>query len=155
VRPTSDRARKALFDILGQTVSGARVLDLYAGSGAVAIEALSRGAAGATAVDCDRTALERNRDAVAARLEVVGSTAHTAIRRLARAGRRFDIVFADPPYGEVAATGPAESAGVVAPRGLLIWQTDVETALGAPSGFREQRRAAYGRNVFHFFAATE
>jgi 16S rRNA (guanine966-N2)-methyltransferase len=97
-RPTADRVREALFSILGD-VSGARVLDLYAGSGALGIEALSRGAAAATFVDSDREAVA----AIRANLETVGASGVEVLRRdvsrfLDRGSGPYDLVFADPPY---------------------------------------------------------
>jgi 16S rRNA (guanine(966)-N(2))-methyltransferase RsmD len=96
VRPTSDRVREALFSILGD-VQGARVLDLFCGTGALGIEALSRGAASATFVDT-QTALVRRNVAdlgVGHRCEVVRSDARAFLRR---SRREFDLVFCDPPY---------------------------------------------------------
>lgn len=96
VRPTADRVREAIFSILGD-VAGARVLDLYAGTGALAIEALSRGAAAATLVD-RRPALARRNVAdlgLEARAQVVRAD---AIRFLGRADDRFEVIFCDPPY---------------------------------------------------------
>jgi 16S rRNA (guanine(966)-N(2))-methyltransferase RsmD len=96
VRPTADRVREALFSILGD-VSGARVLDLYCGTGALAIEALSRGASAATLVDV-RPALARRNVAeldLADRAEVVRSD---ALRFLRQDGSGFDLIFCDPPY---------------------------------------------------------
>ena len=96
VRPTSDRARETLFALLGN-VSGARVLDLFAGTGALAIEALSRGAASAVLVDSDPGLARRNVEALALseRCEVVRSD---ALRYLARTEDRFDLILCDPPY---------------------------------------------------------
>jgi 16S rRNA (guanine966-N2)-methyltransferase len=96
VRPTSDRVREAVFSILGD-IQGARALDLYCGTGALGIEAVSRGAAGATLVDT-HTALARRNVAelgLGDRCEVVRSDARAYLRR---ARRRFDLVFCDPPY---------------------------------------------------------
>ena len=96
-RPTSDRVREALFSILGD-VSGARVLDLYAGSGALGIEALSRGAGSALFVERDHHALDalrRNLAATGARGEV---RRQDVARFLARPEGTFDLVFCDPPY---------------------------------------------------------
>jgi 16S rRNA (guanine966-N2)-methyltransferase len=98
VRPTTERVREALFSILGD-VSGLRVLDLFAGTGALAIEALSRGASEATLVDRDARLARRN-------VEGLGLSARATVRRsdAARFLRRaepgsFDLVLCDPPYG--------------------------------------------------------
>jgi 16S rRNA (guanine966-N2)-methyltransferase len=96
VRPTADRVREAIFSILGD-VSGARVLDLYAGTGALAIEALSRGAGSATLVD-KRPDLARRNVAdlgLEQRAEVVGAD---AVRFLDRGDDTYDLIFCDPPY---------------------------------------------------------
>jgi 16S rRNA (guanine966-N2)-methyltransferase len=105
-RPTADRVREALFSMLGD-VSGARVLDLYAGSGALGIEALSRGAESAVFVERDRaalTALERNLDATGASGEV---RRQDVARFLARPEGTFDLVFCDPPYDVAPAAAAA------------------------------------------------
>lgn len=109
VRPTSDRVREALFGILGD-VEGLVVLDLFAGTGAVGLEALSRGAASATFVEIDRQALEvvrRNIDATvidgAHAADVIKGDAPKVVRSLALAGRHFDLVFFDPPYEQTEA----------------------------------------------------
>jgi 16S rRNA (guanine966-N2)-methyltransferase len=96
-RPTADRVREALFSMLGD-VSGARVLDLYAGSGALGIEALSRGAESAVFVERDPravAAIERNLESMGLAEEVVRQD---AVRFLARTEGMFDLVFCDPPY---------------------------------------------------------
>jgi 16S rRNA (guanine966-N2)-methyltransferase len=101
-RPTADRVREALFSMLGD-VSGARVLDLYAGSGALGIEALSRGAASAVFVERDRHALDalrRNLDATGAPGEV---RREDVSRYVARPEGTFDLVFCDPPYDDAPA----------------------------------------------------
>jgi len=103
IRPTSDRVREALFSALGAAVPGARVLDLYAGSGALGIEALSRGAASAVFVDSDREAVA----AIRANLALTGTDDRASVVRLSvasflAAGRHgpFDLVFLDPPYAQ-------------------------------------------------------
>jgi 16S rRNA (guanine966-N2)-methyltransferase len=96
-RPTADRVREALLSMLGD-VSGARVLDLYAGSGALGIEALSRGAESAVFVERDPravAAIERNLESIGLEEEVVRQD---AVRFLARTEGMFDLVFCDPPY---------------------------------------------------------
>jgi 16S rRNA (guanine966-N2)-methyltransferase len=104
IRPTSDRVREALFSILGE-IGGARVLDLFCGSGALGIEALSRGAARATLVDTDPRLARRNVVdlGLAERSEVVRAD---SLRFLRGAGERFDLVFCDPPYKLADRLGP-------------------------------------------------
>ena len=104
MRPTADRVREALFSILGD-IEGMVVLDLFAGTGAMGLEALSRGAAAATFVEIDRQAHEvvrRNIDATISDTDVatdlIKGDAVRVVRSLALAERRFDIVFFDPPY---------------------------------------------------------
>ncbi len=150
-RPTSDRAREALFDILGERVLGCRVLDLYAGSGAVALEALSRGAASAVAVDRDPSAAAANARALGAPLEVIRGDAAAAVRRLATDGRQFDLVFLDPPYGGPAVSGE-DLAAATAENGRIVWQTDAGEEPSPPARWTAERVARYGRNVFTFFA---
>jgi 16S rRNA (guanine966-N2)-methyltransferase len=101
-RPTSDRVRENVFNIVAPWVEGARVLDLYAGSGAMGLEALSRGAVAAVFVEADRDAvhmIERNLD----KLRLTGATvirteAMTGLAQEATAGRKYDLVLVDPPY---------------------------------------------------------
>jgi 16S rRNA (guanine966-N2)-methyltransferase len=103
-RPTGGRVRQTLFDILGGEIVGARFLDAFAGSGAVGLEALSRGAAKVVLVDRDRSAVlsaRENARALAAaggEVQVVQQDARTALPALADQGRRFDVVYVDPPY---------------------------------------------------------
>jgi 16S rRNA (guanine966-N2)-methyltransferase len=99
VRPTSERARQAYFNIAGGRIAGAHFLDLFAGSGVFAIEAVSRGAAAATAVESDKhaaAAIANLAKAWAMPLNVVTDDAIAAIPRL---GDVYDLVYADPPYG--------------------------------------------------------
>lgn len=99
-RPTPERVREAVFSIL--SVDRARVLDLFAGSGALAIEALSRGASRATLVDSSAAAIEairRNLNALELDAEVRRQSASRFLERARRDGRQYDLVFLDPPYG--------------------------------------------------------
>ena len=100
-RPTADRVREALFSLLG-SVEGAHVLDLYAGSGALGIEALSRGAADATFVDSDAAAVRAVRQNLAhvgvEQARVVRAGAGPFLKGAARRGERWDLAFCDPPY---------------------------------------------------------
>ena len=127
VRPTTDRVREAVFAILGDEVQGAVVLDLFAGTGAMAIESLSRGAAEAVLVESAPAAL----NALKANLEALEADDavclpldyREAVRRLAAKGRAFDLVFLDPPYGKGLAGRAAEllsRAGVLAPGAVVV-----------------------------------
>ncbi len=103
IRPTADRAREALFSILGGRVEGARVLDLYAGSGSLGIEALSRGASLAVFIDDDRSsiqAIEENlgRADLREKAEVRQIKVGIALEWLRERGEVFDLIFLDPPY---------------------------------------------------------
>lgn len=101
VRPTQDRIREAIYNMLGEQVAGARVLDLYSGSGALGIEALSRGAAGALFVDNDPrciAVIKENLDKAGLTGTVRKGNVRAIIKNMA--GKKFDLVFADPPYGK-------------------------------------------------------
>lgn len=123
VRPVSDRAREGVFSSLGPGVPGTRVLDLYAGTGAMAIEALSRGAEHATLVERDRAALVAIRDNLArtrvGTAEVVSSDVLAFVTRDNNTLETFDLIFVDPPYAMdhdeldrlVAAIGSAGPSG--------------------------------------------
>ncbi len=154
-RPTSARARASLFDLLGpDRIDGARVLDLFAGSGAVGLEAVSRGAAAAVLVEADAGAIARTLARLGdpeGRVRVAAGRAAAAIAALGREGERFDVIFSDPPYDREP-DGDLEGVGaLLAPGGVLIVQADANRATAPPPGMRELRSRAYGRNVFHFF----
>ena len=150
-RPTSDRVREALFSILGPDVEGARVLDLYAGSGALGIEALSRGAATAVFVDRSEPAVA----AIKANLEALGIEA--AVRRMeARAALRpapagadpYDLVFLDPPYRHAAGLGRELSEAlpaVLAPGARVISESDRREPLELALALTDER--SYGDTV--------
>jgi 16S rRNA (guanine966-N2)-methyltransferase len=133
-RPTSDRVKESLFAIIGP-LGGDRVLDLFAGSGALAIEALSRGAATATCVDDDRGAVEAMRANVAVlgldtRVRIVRGGWRAALADATAADERYDIILADPPYAllPVILDELADAlAGVAAPGAIIV----LEHARGA------------------------
>lgn len=142
VRPTQDRVREALFNLLMQVIQGARFLDLFAGSGAVGIEALSRGAASATFLEQDRTVfatLQKNLAAFgiestcAKQLNALEWLGLEGNARVAPLAQPFTIVFADPPYRWAAEQGVAPIAEALAkserliPGGFFIAETDFRT----------------------------
>ena len=154
-RPTSSRARAALFDLLGpDRIDGARFLDVFAGTGAVGLEAVSRGAAEAVLLEADPRAIARTLDRLGEpgeRVRLVPGPAASALAALARGDERFDVVFADPPYARASDGELGRAAVLLAPAGLLVVQTDAPGAPATPPGTRPLRARAYGRNVFHFF----
>ena len=154
-RPTSARAREALFDLLGDRVPGARVLDLFAGSGAVGLEAVSRGAASAVLVESDSRGIRRTLDRLgddAAAVRLIAGDAAEAVEQLAARGELFDVVFADPPYRlEPSAAGLARAGRLLAAGGVLVLQRDHGDEPGGLPGMKLVGRRAYGRNVFVFY----
>ncbi len=128
-RPTPERVREALFSILG-SVEGARVLDLFAGSGALAIEALSRGAAEATLVDSSAVAIRtirRNLVSLGIGAEVVHARATAFLGRARTAARQYDLVFLDPPYRQANVLGPVLSEALtplLAPAARVVAKSD-------------------------------
>jgi len=131
-RPTSDRVRENVFNIVAPWVEGARVLDLYAGSGAMGLEALSRGAAAVVFVESDGDAvraIERNLD----KLRLTGATvlradATTGLTQETAAGRKYDLVLADPPYAMTDYdTLACYLPRVLAAEGLLVLESAART----------------------------
>jgi 16S rRNA (guanine966-N2)-methyltransferase len=156
-RPTADRVRENVFNLVGP-VDGATVLDLYAGSGALGIEALSRGAARAVFVERDRDAvrtIERNLD----RLRLTGarvleSDAATALAQEAAAARKYDLVLVDPPYEMYPELQPQLARylpAVLAPDGLLVLETGRRVEPELPLALRTSR--AYGSARISLFEA--
>lgn len=140
-RPTSDRVRESIFNILGQRFAGGRVLDLYAGSGALGLEALSRGGERAVFVEQDSEAVRICRKNVETlgygdRAEVIRGEVVRALRSLAARGEDFDWIFADPPYevGPGAALALIDSLSLLAPGGRIVaehpWRSPPEAEIG-------------------------
>jgi len=146
-RPTSDRVREALFSILGPSlVEGVHVLDLFAGSGALGIEALSRGASQATFVDSSSAAvaaLRRNLEALGVDAEVRRQDALAYLRSASRGARLYDLVFLDPPYRQASALGPELSAAlgpVLAPAARVVAESDRRAPLTLGQPLLDERR---------------
>jgi 16S rRNA (guanine966-N2)-methyltransferase len=158
-RPTGDRAREAAFNLIGP-VEGASVLDLFAGSGAMGLEALSRGAARATFVESDRAAAEtivRNLDKLGlTEATVVREDAARALAADASSGTRYDLVLIDPPYRLLAGVLPTLSAylpSVVAPAGIVVVESDGREEPELPLPKRTSRR--YGSTRITVFEGRE
>lgn len=164
VRPTMDRVKAAIFSSLGDVVIGARVLDLFAGSGALGIEALSRGAASAVFVDADRRSvevIERN----LARTNLPGSVRQQDVFDFlsnVTPGERFQIIFADPPY-EKTRRGAGYPEKLLsnellprwlAPGGVFILEKPPRTALPKTDRWRVDRRKTYGATEVLFLSAA-
>ena len=152
VRPTSERVREAVFSTLGD-LRGCSVLDLFAGSGSLGIEALSRGASTAVFVERDeRTAgiLRRNlRDlGLEGRARVLRCPVGSALAALAREGRRFERVFVDPPYGrpvsELEALLAAIGRDLLAEAGVVVVEGDRRDPVASPAGLEPVRERTYG-----------
>jgi len=152
VRPTTDRVREAVFAILGDDVEGSVVLDLFAGTGAMAIEALSRGAAGAVLVESSPPALYALKANLAA-LDAGGAVClpldyREAVRILSAKGRTFDLVFLDPPYGKGLVGLSAEllsRSGILAPGAVVVAErASRDPGEPLPAAWRERADRRYG-----------
>lgn len=164
-RPTTDRVREALFSSLESSLGGLdglRVLDLYAGSGALGLEALSRGAAALTAVEHDRRTarlVEANaREVGLGPVEVLARPVGRALAAPPRAA--YDLVLADPPY-DVAEADVADvlallvQQGWIAPGGTLVLERSARSPEPAwPAGLEPERRKAYGETALWYVRAT-
>jgi 16S rRNA (guanine966-N2)-methyltransferase len=162
LRPTTDRVREAIFNLIthgpgGDRVRGARVLDLFAGTGALGLEAVSRGAAhvtlvedGAVARALIRTNIERMRAMGATRLYRRDATDLGPNR-----GPGFDLVFLDPPYGQdlgARALASARAGGWLAPGATVVWEENAPQP--APPGFATQDQRRYGEAWLTLLAAA-
>ncbi len=144
-RPTSDRVREAVFSMLAD-VHGERVLDLFAGSGALAIEALSRGAASATLVDSSPAAIEAirgNLRALGLQAEVQRRDALAFLVAARVGGRQYDLVFVDPPYRLAGMVGRELSIALeplLAPGGRVVTESDRRAPLELELPLARERR---------------
>jgi 16S rRNA (guanine966-N2)-methyltransferase len=147
-RPTGDRVREAAFNLIGP-VDDARVLDLFAGSGAMGLEALSRGAASVTFVESDRAACRTIQDNLE-KLRLTGARVDCgdAVWALKRETRAYDVVLVDPPYETWAELEPRLApllARVLAPEGLLVVETGSRVQPSLPLHMRTSRRYGSAR----------
>jgi len=170
IRPTADRVREAIFNILGAAVTDARVLDLFAGSGAYGIEALSRGAAACVFVERSRVcaaAIAGNLRAtrLAGQGRVIAADALAFPGERLQPGEQFDLVFLDPPYRHIAGSSPDSRLtalierlallGVLAPSGTLVYEH--ASAAEVPGSFRGvvlKSRRRYGSTSVSFYGRS-
>jgi 16S rRNA (guanine966-N2)-methyltransferase len=142
-RPTSDRVRESAFNLIGP-VDGADVLDLFAGSGAMGLEALSRGAAHATFVEHDRDAC-RVIDANLTKLGLKTTVLQLDVSRALRQERRtYDLVLADPPYDYDPSRLVPHLANLLTDDGLLVWESSSREPAPEVPGLRERTTRTYG-----------
>jgi 16S rRNA (guanine966-N2)-methyltransferase len=160
VRPTPDRVREALFDILGDDLSGARVLDACAGTGALGLEALSRGATSATFIEADAQVLARLRNTterlgVDSRCRFLGGKAEVLIGA-GGTGGPFDLVLADPPYAEPLGrpilAALLAAPGTLRPGARIVLERDARfPAVPGGQSLPLVRSARYGRTCLDFY----
>lgn len=170
IRPTSNLLRKALFDILGHDLDGVSFLDLFAGSGAVGLEALSSGAQTVIFVEkdlhCSRVIEDNLRllkvpleERVASRVQVLPADAILAIKALAGKGKKFDFVFADPPYGWEWPKKILKTLGaydIVHADCRLIFQSEKKEILPSREGrFLLYKSKSYGKSILYIYEAMK
>lgn len=160
VRPTSDKVKQALFNILGGKVDGAVVLDLFAGTGGIGIEALSRGAARAVFIDDSRKSLDAVRhnieqSGVGSRAQVIASKAESFVKRT---DEQFDIVFLDPPYTQEIAPllGQIADSDLLAPDAVVVAEHFKKQPSPQGAGpLALSREAVYGDTVLAFYRRSD
>ena len=164
-RPTSDKIRGSLFNILNGCIEDAQVLDLFGGTGALSLEALSRGAAFAVISDSSRQAIECLRrtaqnvlkDELPNRALILKADYRTAIS--SAAGRRFDLVFLDPPYRMLDAYADAidrlESAGALSEDAVIVAERKGNVQVNYPDTFEIYDTRAYGETSIDFLRRIE
>jgi 16S rRNA (guanine966-N2)-methyltransferase len=167
VRPTPDKVKQAIFNSLGERVIGARVLELFAGSGALSLECLSRGAASGLCVELSQrhAAFIRSNAEQAGYggiLETRTQDVFPALKQLAEAGAAFDLILADPPYGEKNVNRRSTSFAqqllddvplprVLAPDGIFVLGHTKRDTLTLPAHLAEFRQLKHGDTVMRFF----
>lgn len=162
-RPTTDRVKESIFGKLGTKIVGAEALDLFAGTGNLGIEALSRGAKTVLFIDHDTDAKRVIEENLALthltdRAEIWRSDVFRALNHFKAEGRTFDVVFADPPYGQGYGEQTLlalERSGVLRDGGLFILEHHSSEKAGSPlKGYYEAAEKTFGQSVVHFFTIS-
>jgi len=169
VRPTPDLVKQAVFNSLGERVVGARVLELFAGSGALGLECLSRGAAAVLCIEKSPRHAEfiRGNAASAGYAEILEARTQDvfpAMKQLAESGRQFDLILADPPYGEKNVGRRSESFAqqllddaslprLLAPGGVFVLGHTKRDTLDFPATWRERKTLKHGDTLMRFLEA--
>jgi 16S rRNA (guanine(966)-N(2))-methyltransferase RsmD len=172
VRPTPDLVKQAIFNSLGGRVAGASVLELFGGSGALSLESLSRGARGAVIVEkSNRTARMirsnfESLDLQPNQLELRHQDAYAALAQLAQSGRAFDLIFADPPYGEKNVGKRSESFAqkllddvnlpkLLAPGGTFVLGHSKRDTLDVPLRWQERKLLKHGDSIMRMLERAQ
>ncbi|MBS0629535.1 MAG: 16S rRNA (guanine(966)-N(2))-methyltransferase RsmD [Verrucomicrobia bacterium] len=154
-RPTSAKLRGSIFDILQNQIEGKSFLDLFAGSGSMGIEALSRGASLAFFVEKDRAAIhciKENLTSLQIEATVLQMDAASAVKRLIREGKQFDLIYIDPPYSLSIAPLLGELPPLLAPEGIIILEQSKRAIISA-SGFNILDVRNFGDTAVYFIGA--
>jgi 16S rRNA (guanine966-N2)-methyltransferase len=163
IRPTSGRVKDSLFNRIASRLSGARVLDLYAGSGALGIEALARGAASAVFVEIDRRALQVIRENVKRcgfqdRGKLIAGDVMKLLQHPDLLPGRYDLVFADPPYtdSDFDVLMKLLKQGNYLPKdGLVVFEGSSRSTLATPDGWILQRRQEIGDTALYYLESED
>ncbi|MCT3601813.1 16S rRNA (guanine(966)-N(2))-methyltransferase RsmD [Lactobacillus acidophilus] len=158
-RPTSDKVKESLFNSLGQFFDGGNVLDLYAGSGALGIEAVSRGYDRASLVDINRAACSIIEKNVAltkeeAKFSVYNMRSNVALKTFAENGEKFDLVFLDPPYAKEKIAKDMQqmnNLGLLNENAIIVAETDDHTELGNIEGFLLIKDHHLGKTIVRIY----
>lgn len=158
-RPTSDKVKESLFNSLGQFFSGGEVLDLYGGSGALAIEAVSRGCHHAVIIDINYQAVAIIRKNIALTKEpnlfsVYKMSSKAALNKLSEEQQKFDLVFLDPPYAKqkiASDMAKMRDLALLHQGAIIVAETDDQTDLEVVAGFEFIKEKHLGKTIIRFY----
>jgi 16S rRNA (guanine966-N2)-methyltransferase len=160
IRPTADRVRESIFNILGQRCDGLEVLDLFSGTGALGLEAMSRGASRVMMVDSSieaKVLCLENAAALKMNVEFMHQSVEDALPRLGQQAAPFDLIFADPPYGLRCGTRCLEQIGalkILKAQGRLVFESSVEERIVRAGCLRLRDERIFGTTKVSIFELT-